>query len=731
MADPDRNDVMMDFQACTGIEDIESAIEILEANNWNLLDSINAVMPHLGSQSLPSEDRPAAPPPTLPVISGSQADPVVLGPSPTLEPRPALESIGIPTVEPRWSSLAFDMDEAGPSQIRQRFLNFSIDYRDRTIPLVVSDGDSVGKMKKILGEELSLPPESLNLQGWKREVTDRSLLRDLHLPKENRLFLLTPDIGTSKEWETPETGLEHLDVLDRLQLTFTLLINVDSVDCDAASSSSSSSSSIPNSVKNPLKLRMPGSKTVGEVMSDVYDLTNIPVRHQQWTGWPSECANDPTMTLAGATGIQHPTHGLILRKKLTTTTTTTTTTTNAAAPSSSSTTRTTRSKTTTRSSANSSGRSTPDAALSDDSDMELESPFVEDDFPAYRPTPNSLIPEDESLNETEASESFAAEFISRYGEIHPVFFIGSLEDAIKNSCAAPIRERRPLAIYLHHDNSVLANVFCSQILCAESVVNYLSSNFVTWGWDLTFESNKAKLLTMVTRHFGSVAASTIRNFKADQLPVLIVITRQRGINEVSSVIQGKSTLDELMTNLIASHEVFAETIQVEMGEALEREERERVRTEQEAAFQESLAIDRAKEEAKKDEEKRVQQEIEREELMRLAEQKREAHEKELRTAIQKSIQDILPDEPAEDSPEPLSKIRVRKPDGEFLLRRFRASAPLIELFQFTASKGFPVEEFKVIRTYPRRDLTADPTDMRKTFQDMKLCPQETVFLEER
>ena len=45
-------------QACTGIEDIESAIEILEANNWNLLDSINAVMPHLGSQSLPSEDGP-------------------------------------------------------------------------------------------------------------------------------------------------------------------------------------------------------------------------------------------------------------------------------------------------------------------------------------------------------------------------------------------------------------------------------------------------------------------------------------------------------------------------------------------------------------------------------------------------------------------------------------------------------------------------------------------------
>ena len=51
------------------------------------------------------------------------------------------------------------------------------------------------------------------------------------------------------------------------------------------------------------------------------------------------------------------------------------------------------------------------------------------------------------------------------------------------------------------------------------------------------------------------------------------------------MIQGKSTLDELMMNLIASHEVFSETVQVEMGEALEREERERVRSEQEAAFE--------------------------------------------------------------------------------------------------------------------------------------------------
>ena len=42
-------------------------------------------------------------------------------------------------------------------------------------------------------------------------------------------------------------------------------------------------------------------------------------------------------------------------------------------------------------------------------------------------------------------------------------------------------QRKMLAIYLHHDHSVLTNVFCTQALCADSVVSFLSANFVTFG----------------------------------------------------------------------------------------------------------------------------------------------------------------------------------------------------------------------------------------------------------
>lgn len=55
-----------------------------------------------------------------------------------------------------------------------------------------------------------------------------------------------------------------------------------------------------------------------------------------------------------------------------------------------------------------------------------------------------------------------------------------------------VPQRKLLAIYLHNDDSVLSNVFCSQMMCAESIVSYLSQNFITWAWDVTKEANKAR-----------------------------------------------------------------------------------------------------------------------------------------------------------------------------------------------------------------------------------------------
>ena len=52
----------------------------------------------------------------------------------------------------------------------------------------------------------------------------------------------------------------------------------------------------------------------------------------------------------------------------------------------------------------------------------------------------------------------------------------------------------------------------------------------------------SRFLDMVTQHFGSVAASTVRGFVAEQFPLLIVGMRNRSAMEICSVLQGKKCL---------------------------------------------------------------------------------------------------------------------------------------------------------------------------------------------
>ena len=54
---------------------------------------------------------------------------------------------------------------------------------------------------------------------------------------------------------------------------------------------------------------------------------------------------------------------------------------------------------------------------------------------------------------------------------------------------------------------------------------------------------------MVTQHFGSVAASTVRGFGAEQYPLLLVGLKNRSAMEICSVLQGneKSLVSYILT----------------------------------------------------------------------------------------------------------------------------------------------------------------------------------------
>uniref|UniRef100_A0A8C3LGC0 Fas associated factor 1 n=1 Tax=Chrysolophus pictus TaxID=9089 RepID=A0A8C3LGC0_CHRPC len=519
-----------------------------------------------------------------------------------------------------------------------RMLDFRVEYRDRNVDVVLEDSSTVGDIKHILENELQIPASKMLLKGWKTgDVDDSTVLKTLHLPKNNSLYVLTPDL--------PPPSSSHSGALqESLNQNYMLIITH-------------------REVQREYNLNFSGSSTIQE------------------------------MTLA-VSGVNFPCHRLTVGRRS--------------------------SPVQTREQSEEQCTDVHMVSDSDGDDFEDATEFGVDDGEMFGVASSALrkspmMPEN-AENEGDALLQFTAEFSSRYGDCHPVYFIGSLEAAFQEAFYGKARDRKLLAIYLHHDESVLTNVFCSQMLCAESIVSYLSQNFITWAWDMTKEANRARFLTMCTRHFGSVVAQTIRTQKTDQFPLFLIIMGKRSSNEVLNVIQGNTTVDELMMRLMAAMEIFSAQQQEDIKDEDEREARENVKREQDEAYRISLEADRAKREA---------QEREMAEQFRLEQIRKEQEEE--REAIRLSLEQSLPPEPKEESTESVSKLRIRTPSGEFFERRFLASSKLQVVFDFVASKGYPWEEYKLLGTFPRRDVTQ--LDPNKSLLEVKLYPQETLFLE--
>lgn len=646
-----REVILADFQACTGIDDVGEAILHLDETNWDLLAAINRVMPE-DSQQLPSEMGP-----DIEMIEEIRGTP---------------EITDIVTISSNSSPSRADLPEIirpGTSRTRNNTstITFHIHYMDTVFDIQLPESHSVAYLKQLIRAEVGVPPGQQQLHGWRKEpLSDCTILETLELPSEVTLCLrVGPGLGDSAS--------DVIKTSDRLAQEYVLNIR--------------------DEIHNrPYKLKYPGTRTVLEVKTDVFTLIDIPVRNQHWIGWPPTLKNDKTML--AQSGISYPEHDLTVGKLP----------------------------------IKENKKVLVDLIDSDSSAEEFEDASesfnVEDDIfidNVQSMKIQHLMP-DNVEDETIGTLHFAEQFQKRYEAAHPDFFAGTFEEAVKESCLRPAKERKLLAVYLHHDNSVLANVFCTQLLGFETVLQLLSANFVVWGWDFTYESNKQMFLSAISRSLGSIATMTVRNIDVDTLPVLMIIMRSRSNTEIFTIVHGNVGVNELLTNLIQAVDVFQEQRRADIGVEEERQARERVKQEQDLAYQESLAADRAKEEAKQMQEMMERQEKERVESERVAgEARREAH----RQAVESS----LPPEPQQEAGDGITKIRVRLPAGKFLERRFNIDTPLQTLLNFLIVEGYPTDEYKVISSWPRRDLTSMDTNL--TLLELKLCPQETVILEER
>ncbi|KAL4236818.1 pre-rRNA processing and 40S ribosomal subunit assembly [Mactra antiquata] len=677
----EREQILADFQACTSLEDIETCIAILDQHDWNLLQAVQSVMGGQSESSAGFDVQPNEASMPRPMAeeffsSGILSDPVpwrsdanVADSATNFDPGSASGAM------PGTSGAGLNTHSHG-----KRMLHFNVEYRNRNVDVFIDDMSTVAQIKESLSADLLIPVSKLELKGWtSRKVTDNSVLRDLHLPKENTLFLLTPDYHLS------DSNMASSSTTENLNRTYNLKIT-----CKDGSK------------YNQLNLNFPGTKSVEEVKRDVYNVCDIPVRHQVWTGWPEATEDNKAI---GCIGLSYPSHVLELTKS---------------------------------NLSSNARRSALEVAqemeLSDD-DEEYETPiyddnelFTQDDHVGTSRKQDPLMP-DFVKDETEALEHFTREFRERYGECHPVFYVGPLDNAIRDALVCSAKERKLLAIYLHHDTSIFSNVFCSQIFCNEGIVNYLTNNFLTWAWDMTSETNAARLITLATRHFGSVAANQIRSYKPDNLPVLLIISRSRSTNEVVDAIRGDVTVDELMSKLLHDQDSFSQQQQKDILEEAEREARENIRIEQDAAYQQSLEADRRKREARLEEERKLleQQQIE---IRKQAEEERKKMAEEAeKQALEEHLAKEVPDEPPEGCTEVTCTLRIRTPDRKMLTRKFYGRNRLQSVINYITSNGFHLTEYKLLTTYPRRDLSNE--DEHQNLEELRLCPQETLILEER
>ena len=83
-----------------------------------------------------------------------------------------------------------------------------------------------------------------------------------------------------------------------------------------------------------------------------------------------------------------------------------------------------------------------------DDDFEDATDLMDDDDSIFIPERSNnrriqpLIPDDFGTDDAMAAITFAEQFSNRYGNPHPAFFPGSLDDAIRESCEQPAKNVR-------------------------------------------------------------------------------------------------------------------------------------------------------------------------------------------------------------------------------------------------------------------------------------------------
>ncbi|XP_017478553.1 PREDICTED: FAS-associated factor 1 isoform X1 [Rhagoletis zephyria] len=678
-----KDEILATFQSITGIDDVGEAFSHLEETNWDLMVAIQRVIPQDDVPSHGINQTSAVRENTSGFSNTTALNDLSTNAGSSNCRQWSVNSASNQGLEASTSADAeiidltsdMDLDPARHNDVKTLVLN--IHYNESVYTIRLPSIATIEQLKLKISEETNVPICRQAIRGWPpaklqdaRKITTQ--LCNLDLGPENDLILHNLS-------EEGYVDTENEEIAHRLRDTFNLTI-------------------VEQPSGKTITLPFLGSSTILEVKTKVYYVSNINVRNQEWEGWPSNCDDNLTLAQSGI-GLSH---NFTLR--------------NASDKSMDIV-------------GNSNNINASNNTIETDDDNSLDDEDGYDPLQDEQPVPprsRHLIPNNIG-NECAGSIEFFDNYRERFGEPHPVFYVGSLEDAIREACHKPARERKLLAIYLHHGDSILTNVFCDQVMKNERIIEAFAQNFILYGWDLTFETNKNMFLSSVTACVSNTASITISTKPVDKLPSILIIGKSRlsgrSSCEVISIVDGNSDLNSFLSRLMDAVEMYKLQLKDEIREEDERAERDQVKAEQDLAYRETLEADMAKDAAKRQKEAAIAAE-----RKRLESEKAEEEAK--RESIRLVAQQSLPQEPSESETN-VSTIRIQKPSGEFLERRFYKYNTLQDILNFVAANNYLIEENKLIliSSWPRSDLTA--IDPNKTLEELKLFPQAKAVLEER
>lgn len=181
------------------------------------------------------------------------------------------------------SSSANPSASSGSARTRPKDVLFNIHHRFEVFQITISNQATVGELKAKIMDATQIPVCRQALSGWlanDRPCVNATVLHTLNIARENELFLT--DLSAE--------GFDDDASVQRQSEPFTLIIR-----------------HLPEDTE--IKLNFPGHMKILQIKSNLFNITDIPVRHQEWTGWPSNITNDTMLTQTGIARV----HNLTLR----------------------------------------------------------------------------------------------------------------------------------------------------------------------------------------------------------------------------------------------------------------------------------------------------------------------------------------------------------------------------------------------------------------------------------